>query len=93
MSETMVVSEEVNPMLFKCKGCFSILVMQGGRLYTVSENFLNGLLKKHRVSMCGRILSSKISKRAQTEYNKLDINNLHRLLSTDMDVAEFIEKI
>ena len=93
MSEIRFVAEEANPIFMSCHGCERVIVIQGGVLYTVSEQFVQELLKEHSPCPCGRITGSEISARGQEYLSEQNLSRLHKLLEHPMDVRDFIEKI
>jgi len=92
-TETRVVTEDVDPMMFQCKGCGRSVVMQNNSVYTVSEHFTKRVMNQHRVKPCGQLIAHRISEKAKELVNKGNINNLHDLLNENMDVNEFIKRL
>jgi hypothetical protein len=92
-SETHLISEEANPVIFHCHGCSRGVVLHNNTIFTVSDEYLKGILLRHKPKKCGRILTARLSADAQNFINTEKIQELRSLLTRDMDVEEFIKKI
>jgi len=92
-SETQLVAEESNPMIFTCRGCNRSIVVHNNAVFTVSEEFVLGLVKKYKSKACGRILASKVSDGAKELITKDKIQELHEILEKPMDVKDIIKNM
>ena len=92
-SETHVVAEESNPLIFRCNGCSRNVVLHNSLVFTVSEDYVLELVKRYKSKVCGRVLFSKVSTQAKDSITDGKIQELHRLLTKPMDVRDFIKKI
>jgi len=92
-SETRLVAEESNPIIFYCHGCNRNVVIHNNIVFTVSEEYLKKLICRYKSKACGRVLVAMVSESAQDLITKDKINELHDLLEKPMDVRDFIKKI
>lgn len=92
-SETRLVAEESNPLIFCCRGCSRSIVVHNNAVFTVSEDYVLKLVRRYKAKACGRILASKVSEDAKKEITRDRIKELHNLLEDPMDVRDFIKKI
>lgn len=103
-SDLSVVSVECNPILIQCPGCNRVIVVQNGKLYTVSKEFFDGIAEKYKFVCCGQISDFIIhrrdpenalkSMRAKKEpISNEDIKALHNFLDDAWDSLEIIKKL
>lgn len=92
-TETHLIAEESNPLIFKCNGCGRSVVIHNNSVFTVSEKYLLKLVRRYKSKACGRILATKISEEAEHPITKEKLKELKSLLEKPMDVKDFIEKI
>jgi len=62
-------------------------------VFTVSDEYLKSILLRHKPKTCGKILTARLSEDAQKFINSEKIQELRSLLTSDMDVKDFIKKI
>jgi len=93
LSETRLVAEESNPLIFHCHGCERSVVVQGNVVYTVSQDFLEGLINRFRSKPCGRVISARLSESSEELITNRKIHQMQNLLEQSKDVSEFIKKI
>jgi hypothetical protein len=88
----------------QCPGCNRVVVVQNGKLYTVSKDFFDDIAAKYKFVCCGQI--SDFSIRRQDPENattnvhpkkepisKKDVENLHDFLNDAWDSLEIIKKL
>jgi heterodisulfide reductase subunit B len=93
-SETKLVVEQVNPIIFHCHGCLKNIVIQDNKVYTVSNKFLRNIVRSFKSKVCGKILAAKFSNAVrEIGINSEKIEELQKLLNKPMDVRDFLEKI
>lgn len=99
-TDTYLVCQESNPIIYKCKGCKRYVVIWNDQAFTVNENFFLKTIKKHNLKYCGQI--TKICKTEKPEETKpvkkneitdTDIQELHEFLSKTKDSSEIIKKL
>lgn len=93
LSETRLLAEESNPLIFHCHGCERGVVVHGNVVYTVSQDFLEGLLNRFRSKPCGRLIAARLSEDSEQLITKRRIEQMQNLLDQSKDVSEFIKKI
>jgi hypothetical protein len=92
-TETRLVSEEANPIIFHCWGCERSIVIHNSTVYTVSEEYAKELVRHYKSKACGKIMATKVSENVQKNITGESIQELKKLLEMPMDVREFINRI
>lgn len=92
-SETQLIAEESNPIIFLCRGCSRSVVVHNNTVFTVSEGFVKKLTKKYRSVACGRILASRVSEDIGEPITTDKIQALHEILEKPMDVKDIIKNM
>lgn len=91
LDETWLIAEQTNPIMVRCQGCSDIMVFQNGTLFTVSKTFFKKkILKRFGVSECGKVINHiKVNKPLPST----KITGLKTILSENLDVLDFLDKI
>lgn len=92
-SETAYIAEKVFPQFFMCNGCQRFVVLHGTCVYTVTRECVERILSIVPLKVCGKLNGCKMSKLAKNIDESQKIVDLHKLLSVDMDVNDFIKKL
>jgi hypothetical protein len=101
MSESFIVCEECNPIIYKCRGCNRVVVIHNDQAYTVTENFFKKMVKKYNMKYCGQIVKCFPGNIAN-QYKKIikkeniseeDLSKLHDFLIKSEDSSDIIEEL
>lgn len=94
-TDTILISKEVNPVIFECQGCNERVVLHNNRVYNVSKEYVKNLLKSHKHQACGQVLTALVSDKAKQMITSDKLEELKKILndSTPVDVEELIEKL
>lgn len=92
-SDTKVVLERANPVMYMCHGCRRVIVIQGKIIYTMPYETVRDILDKYPNKTCGRLLGSYVSPIAKEKLKEKKTVDLHALLEQNIDVNDFIKKL
>jgi hypothetical protein len=98
-TDSYLISQESNPIIFQCHGCSSYVVIENDRAYTVSDNFMAEMVNKFNFKFCGQIIKVEakkekpLPKKKKTEITEDDIKDLRELLEKSKDSSEIIKKL
>ena len=92
-TETKIVGEQTNPIMYTCKGCDRAIVVEPSRVYTVSVGYMKKLISRHKSRACGQIVALRLSDKARKIVSSDRMEALHELLSEDMDVDDFVRRL
>ena len=92
-TEVRLVAEMVSPIMVFCHGCERTVIMNNNTTFTLPHEYVVELCNKHGIRYCGNVLSTQVSNTAKQLINGDKIQKLHRLLSQNIDVQDFINKI
>lgn len=91
-TDTDLIAEEANPIIFECHGCTRQIVIESNIVYTVSKEKFEEISKKVKVFECGQVTRYKVRKRKQS-ISQEQIDDLHELLEKKIDVKDLIAKL
>jgi transposase-like protein len=89
-SETKLVAEESNPLIYHCSGCNRSVVIHNNSVFTVSEEYTKKLVRRYKSKACGRVLAYQVSEDAKKFITEEKIKDLQKMLTLNMDVKDFV---
>ncbi len=92
-SETKILGENTNPIIYRCKGCDKGVVIEPRKVYTVSGGYVKRLFNQYRPRACGQLVALRLSDEARKIISSDKLEGLRDLLEQDIDVKDFIKRL
>ena len=102
MSDSFLISEECNPIIYKCNGCNRIVVAHNDNSFTITENFFMKMVKEYNIKYCGKVVKYFPKNNVPNKYKKVikkeniseeDLSKLHDFLVKAEDSSDIIEEL
>ena len=89
-TETSLVVQESNPVMFECPGCDKNIVVQNSIVYNIPRKYFNKMSKKFKTVQCGEIIGFKA--KSKEPISQKEVDDLHKELNDISTVDDFIKR-
>jgi len=92
-TKTVLVSSDVEPIIFNCDQCLSHIMLCDDTLYPIRSEFLQSVLEKHRFEECGGVIFIRKSTESSAFITNEKLADLKETLKRTFFVEDFLKNL